>query len=51
MNNYTQFDWAADRYAQMTCMDEEERLFARIDRQLNKRKANKSNKRNHRNYA
>lgn len=49
---YTQFDWAVDRSSVERWSDEEERLFAGIDRRLGKRaKRTKSNKKNHRNYA
>ena len=48
-NNYTQFDWAADRLSRSRWADEEERMMERIDRRIRKEK--KLNKRNHRNYA
>lgn len=34
--DYTQFDWARDRYDRMRWADEEDRLMDRIDRKLRK---------------
>jgi hypothetical protein len=48
---YTQFDWARDRYDVARYEDEAERMFSRIDRRLDKNRMNKLNKKNHRNYA
>lgn len=51
-NDYTQFDWAADRLSRQIWAAEEERLMTEIDRRASKRaKKSKLNKKNHREYA